>query len=152
MKYIESEKRVRHAAAARRARGFTLIELLVVLVILGLLAGLVGPQVIRYLGDSKTKTAALQIKDLGAALDLYLIDVGNYPGADEGLEALVRQPSGSQSWNGPYLRSGKLPSDPWGRPYSYRYPGQHGDFDLWTDGADGRPGGEGDNKPVTSWD
>jgi general secretion pathway protein G len=135
-----------------QVRGFTLIELLVVLVILGLLAGLVGPQVMRYLGESKTKTAGLQIKDLGAALDLYRIDTGSYPSSAQGLEALVNEPSGAANWNGPYLRSRELPLDPWGREYSYRFPGDHGEFDLWTNGADGRPGGEGDNKPVTSWD
>ena len=138
------------AHGARRARGFTLIELLVVLVILGLLAGLVGPQVMRYLGESKTRTAGLQIQDLSAALDLYRIDVGSYPSTDQGLDALVSQPHGVSSWNGPYLRRRELPLDPWGNPYRYRFPGENNVFDIWTYGADGRPGGEGENQPVTN--
>ncbi|WP_019570495.1 type II secretion system major pseudopilin GspG [Thioalkalivibrio sp. ALE11] len=138
--------------ASSRRKGFTLIELLVVLVILGLLAGLVGPQVMRYLSDSKTQTAQLQIEDLSAALDLYRIDVGSYPSSDQGLEALVREPSGVRNWNGPYLRRNSVPDDPWGNPYNYRQPGEHGGFDLWTYGADNQPGGEGENQEVTSWD
>ena len=132
--------------------GFTLIELLVVLVILGLLAGLVGPQVMRYLGESKTGAAQLQIEDLSAALDLYRIDVGSYPNSQQGLSALVREPQGVRNWNGPYLRRREVPLDPWGNPYHYRFPGEHGTFDLWTYGADGRPGGEGENRMVTNWD
>jgi general secretion pathway protein G len=135
-----------------RRRGFTLIELLVVLVILGLLAGLVGPQVMRYLGESKTSTAELQIGDLGAALDLYRIDLGSYPTSQQGLSALVREPQGARNWNGPYLRRREVPLDPWGNEYQYRSPGEHGAFDLWTYGADGRPGGEGENRMVTNWD
>lgn len=137
---------------ARRRAGFTLIELLVVLVILGLLAGLVGPQVMRYLGDSKTRTAELQIEDLSAALDLYRIDVGSYPSSSQGLEALVSEPQGVRNWNGPYLRRNTVPEDPWGNAYNYRHPGEHGAFDLWTHGADNRPGGEGENQEVTNWD
>jgi general secretion pathway protein G len=142
---------VRDRANRRPVAGFTLIELLVVLVILGLLAGLVGPQVMRYLGESKTKTAALQIKDLSAALDLYRIDIGSYPSTDQGLSSLVDKPGSVANWHGPYVRSNELPQDPWGRDYQYRFPGEHGEFDLWTDGADGRPGGSGDNQDVTSW-
>jgi general secretion pathway protein G len=142
---------VRDRANCRAKAGFTLIELLVVLVILGLLAGLVGPQVMRYLGDSKTKTAALQIKDLSAALDLYRIDIGSYPSTDQGLSSLVEKPGSIANWHGPYVRSNELPQDPWGRDYQYRFPGEHGEFDLWSDGADGRPGGSGDNQDVTSW-
>lgn len=133
------------------ATGFTLIELLVVLVILGLLAGLVGPQVMRYLGDSKTRTAEVQIQELASALDLYRLDVGSYPSGEQGLEALVRQPSGVSRWNGPYLRKRELPEDPWGNAYRYRFPGEHGEFDLWSYGADGRPGGEGESADVGNW-
>lgn len=133
-------------------RGFTLIELLVVLVILGLLAGLVGPQVMRYLGESKTKTARLQIEDLSAGLDLYRLEVGRYPSTEQGLEALVRQPSGVDKWNGPYLRKSELPQDPWGVPYRYQSPGEHGAYDLYTLGADGQPGGDGENQDVASWE
>lgn len=134
-----------------RRRGFTLIELLVVLVILGLLAGLVGPQVMRYVGSSKTDTARLQINDLSAAMDLYRIDVGSYPTTAQGLQALVAQPAGVQRWNGPYLRRNTVPEDPWGRSYHYRFPGEHGAFDIWTYGADGQPGGDGENQMVGSW-
>ncbi|MGM0554346.1 MAG: type II secretion system major pseudopilin GspG [Pseudomonadota bacterium] len=136
---------------ARRRAGFTLIELLVVLVILGLLAGLVGPQVMRYLSDSKTRTAELQIQDLEAALDLYRIDVGRYPNTDQGLQALVREPEGVSNWNGAYLRRNEVPKDPWGNDYHYRSPGEHSAVDIWTYGADGQPGGEGENQPVTNW-
>lgn len=137
---------------SRRRAGFTLIELLVVLVILGLLAGLVGPQVMRYLSDSKTQTAELQIQEIESALDLYRIDVGSYPTTDQGLQALVREPEGVRNWNGSYLRRSQVPPDPWGNPFNYRSPGEHGAVDLWTYGADGQPGGEGENQPVTNWD
>jgi general secretion pathway protein G len=136
----------------RPARGFTLVELLVVLAILGLLAGLVGPQVMKFLGGSKTKTAALQIHDLGATLDLYRLEIGNYPSTDQGLEALVRQPGNAPNWNGPYLKKSDVPKDPWGNEYQYRAPGQNGAFDIWSLGADNRDGGEGEDKDVTSWE
>lgn len=135
-----------------RLRGFTLIELLVVLLILGLLAGLIGPRVMKYVGESKTKTAGLQIQDLGAALDLFVLDVGRYPTSSEGLEALVQQPSGVKSWNGPYLKKNFVPKDPWGMDYHYRYPGENGVYDLYTLGADNREGGTGENKDVVSWE
>ena len=131
----------------RRARGFTLIELLVVLVILGLLAGLVGPQVMKYLGGANTKTAKLQIEDFSTALDAFRLDVGRYPTTSEGLQALVAQPGGIGRWNGPYLRKG-LPTDPWGNPYRYRVPGQNGDYDVYSLGADNAPGGDGKNADV----
>lgn len=110
----------------RRTGGFTLVELLVVLAILGLLAGLVGPQVMKFLGTSKTKTAALQIENLSSTLDLYRLEVGRYPTNEEGLEALVAEPAGLANWNGPYLKNGQVPKDPWGFDYQYRYPGEHG--------------------------
>ena len=135
----------------RRVAGFTLIELLVVLVILGLLAGLVGPQVMRYVGDSRSDTARLQIEDFSAAMDLYRLDVGRYPSTDQGLEALVRQPDGEERWNGPYLRRSEIPEDPWGNDYHYRFPGEHGQFDIWSNGADGQPGGEGENRQIGNW-
>lgn len=148
----EMHMRAAGRRGAVRRRGFTLIELLVVLVILGLLAGLVGPQVMRYLGESKTRTAQVQIQELGSALDLYRLDVGSYPSSDQGLSALVRAPSGVDRWNGPYLRKREVPEDPWGNPYQYRFPGQHGAFDLWSYGADGRPGGDGESADVVSWE
>ncbi|HIE53986.1 MAG TPA: type II secretion system protein GspG [Chromatiaceae bacterium] len=127
--------------------GFTLIELLVVLAILAMLAGLVGPRVMDALGSSKSKAARVQIEDLSAALDMYRLDVGNYP---QSLNALV-EPAGD-NWNGPYLKKKKVPKDPWGNDYQYRFPGEHGDFDLLSWGADGQPGGEGDNKDIVSWE
>ncbi|NKN32656.1 type II secretion system major pseudopilin GspG [Marichromatium bheemlicum] len=132
--------------------GFTLIELLVVLAILGLLAGVVGPQVMKFLDSSKSKTAKLQIDNLAATLDLYRLEVGRYPSTSEGLEALVRNTAGLDSWNGPYLTQGGVPTDPWGNPYHYRFPGEHGGFDLWTFGADNREGGEGEGADLHSWD
>ncbi len=133
------------------AGGFTLIELLVVLVILGLLAGVVGPQVMKYVGSSKTKTARLQIEDLAASLDLYRLEVGNYPTAEQGLEALVIPPVEAINWNGPYLKKKVVPKDPWGFAYSYRSPGEHGEFDLFSLGADNTEGGQGENQDVLGW-
>jgi general secretion pathway protein G len=136
----------------RGDRGFSLIELLVVLAILGLLAGLVGPQVMKFLGGSKTKTARLQIEDFGAALDLYRLEVGRYPSGSEGLAALVDQPSGASNWNGPYLKKRQIPKDPWGNEYQYRSPGEHGDYDLYTLGSDNAEGGDGEARDVVSWE
>ncbi len=131
--------------------GFTLIELLVVLVILGLLAGLVGPQVINYLGGAKSDSTQLQIRDLVASLDLYRLDVGRYPSTEEGLQALVEAPPGVSNWNGPYLRKKQVPKDSWGNEYHYRAPGEHGSFDLYSLGADNAEGGEDENKDLVSW-
>lgn len=133
-------------------RGFSLIELLVVLVILGLLAGLVAPRVMKYVGESKTKTARLQIEDMGAALDLYSLEVGRYPTTEEGLSALVEQPADATGWHGPYLKKKKIPKDPWQREYVYQSPGEHGAYDLYSLGADDAPGGEGDNRDIVSWE
>jgi len=134
-----------------RQAGFTLIELLVVLVILGLLAGLIGPQVLSYLGGAKTKTAHLQIEQLSAALDLYRLDNQGYPSTEQGLKSLVQAPAGSNSWHGPYVAKGEIPLDPWGNPYFYRQPGQHGTYDLYSLGSDGREGGEGEAEDVKNW-
>jgi general secretion pathway protein G len=134
-----------------RENGFTLIELLVVLVILGLLAGLVGPQVLRYLGGAKSDTAKLQIEELGAGLDLYHLETGNYPTTEQGLAALVEQPVGTSNWNGPYLKKRTIPKDPWGNDYHYRSPGENGMYDLYSLGQDNMEGGEGDAADVVSW-
>lgn len=139
-------------ARHRPARGFTLIELLVVLAILAMLAGLVGPQVLNQLGGAKSKTASVQIRDLEQALEMYKLDVGRFPSSDMGLEALVRAPSGVRGWNGPYLKGSKVPEDPWGNPYEYRMPGQHGAYDLLSYGANGAPGGTGEDVDVTNWE
>ncbi len=133
-----------------RQRGFSLIELIVVLVILGLLATIVGPKVIERLSKGKTEIAKIQLARLDGALGLYRFDVGRYPSTAEGLEALIDNP-GMDNWSGPYLDKSTLPKDPWGHEYQYRSPGLHGDFDLFSYGADGIEGGEGDNADVTSW-
>jgi general secretion pathway protein G len=135
----------------RDSRGFTLIEMIVVVIILGLLAGLVGPRLFGRVGQSKQVAARAQIELLGAALDQYSLDVGTYPPASSGLESLVRNPN-VQGWNGPYLKKNQIPLDPWGNPYHYKCcPGDNGEYDLWSDGADGKPGGEGENADVASW-
>jgi len=133
------------------SRGFSLIELIVVLVILGLLATVVGPRVMQRLSQGKTEIAKLQIDQLDGALGLFRFDVGRYPTTAESLQALVDNPSGVQNWSGPYLDKKSLPKDPWGREYQYRSPGQNGDYDLWSYGADGVEGGEGENMDVVSW-
>ena len=133
-------------------RGFTLIELLVVVIILGLLVGLVGPRLLGRVGQSKTAAARAQVELLGASLDQYKLDIGSYPSSAQGLDALVKNP-GSDRWAGPYLKKSSVPKDPWGNPYQYACcPGQHGDYDLWTYGADNAPGGDGENADVTSWE
>jgi general secretion pathway protein G len=133
-------------------RGFSLIELLVVIIILGLIAGLVGPRLFGRVGQSKQAAARAQIELFGSALDQYRLDVGAYPGSAVGLQALVQNPN-LASWNGPYLKKPMVPLDPWGRPYLYKCcPGDHNDYDLWTLGADGAPGGDGENSDVTSWE
>ena len=135
------------------ARGFTLIEILVVIVVITVLATLVAPNVFRHVGTAKESTARSQIEMLGAALDAYRLDVGRYPSTTEGLEALMTQPSGTQSWRGPYLRK-KVPVDPWGNAYVYRSPGQvnPGMYDLLSYGSDAREGGEGEAADVRSWE
>lgn len=131
--------------------GFTLVELLVVLVILVLLASLVGPRVIGYLGSSRTKAAKVQVEGLSSALELFKLDTGRYPTSSEGLKALVQAPSGVSAWNGPYLTKREVPNDPWGRPYNYRVPGQNGGaFDIFSLGADNQQGGTGENEDVTN--
>ena len=134
-----------------RESGFTLIELLVVLIILGLLSGLVGPRVMKHFGESKVKTAKLQVEELAAALDMYKLDNDNYPTSTQGLKALVEEPPNAVGWNGPYLRKNFVPKDPWNREYQYRYPGEHGEFDIFSFGADNAEGGEKDNRDVVSW-
>ena len=144
---------MKHAVALKKSSeaGFTLVELLVVLAILGLLAAVATPQVMRYLGKAKTDTAKLQIHSLSATLDLYRIDVGRYPTQEEGLQVLVAPPADAASWNGPYVKKADMLRDPWGTPYVYRVPGQHGDYDLFTLGADKAEGGTGEAQDVTSW-
>ena len=132
--------------------GFTLIELLVVLAIIGLLAGLVGPQVMKHLGGSKTKATKVQIESLAGALDMYRMDAGRYPSTEEGLKALVEKPANARAWNGPYLRKNNVPQDPWMYDYHYVSPGEHGRFDLYSLGGDNAPSGDGEDQDVNSWE
>ncbi|CAD6878810.1 general secretion pathway protein G [Methylomonas albis] len=135
-----------------RHGGFTLLELLVVLGIIAMLAGIVGPQVMKHMGASKTKAARVQIEDLAASLDMYKLDEGRYPTAQQGLAALVERPADAKRWNGPYLRKDKIPQDPWNQDYHYVFPGQHGKFDLFSFGADEKEGGEGEDQDINSWE
>ena len=136
----------------RRAEsGFTLLELLVVLAIMGMLAAIIAPQVIKYLGTSRTQTAKVQIQNVMSALELFRLDVGRYPTQQEGLESLVVAPPTSPNWNGPYLKKDSALKDPWGTPYVYQIPGQHGEIDVFTLGQDKAPGGTGEAQDVGSW-
>ncbi|KQP12647.1 type II secretion system major pseudopilin GspG [Pseudorhodoferax sp. Leaf267] len=134
----------------RRAAGFTLLELLVVMVIIGLLAAYVAPRYFSQVGKSEVRAAQAQISALTSALNTYRLDVGHYPTDDQGLAALTARPAGVAKWDGPYLQKG-VPADPWGRPYLYKSPGTHGEFDLYSHGKDGQAGGTGDAADVTSW-
>ena len=134
----------------RRTSGFTLLELLVVMVIIGLLAGFVGPRFFAQIGKSEVKTARAQIDALEKALDQYRLDVGRYPTTDQGLGALQERPGGEQRWAGPYLKKA-VPLDPWSRAYVYRSPGEHGEYDLLSYASDGRPGGTGEAEDITNW-
>jgi general secretion pathway protein G len=137
---------------SKHSSGFTLIELLVVLAILGMIVGLVGPRVMKHLGSAKSDTAKLQIGDLGVALDLFYLENGRYPRTEEGLVALVQKPAELDNWNGPYLKKNNIPKDPWQHEYQYQSPGQNGDYDLYSYGADNAPGGEKENRDIVSWE
>lgn len=131
-------------------RGFTLLELLVVMVIIGLLAAYVGPKYFSQVGKSEVKMAQAQIDSLEKALHQYRLDVGSYPTTEQGLNALMTRPGNEPKWQGPYL--GKMPPpDPWGRPYQYKYPGERAEFDLFSLGKDGQPGGTGEAADITNW-
>lgn len=130
--------------------GFTLVELLVVMVILVLLASLVTPRILQYVGSSRTKAAQVQIESFATALELFKLDIDRYPTTGEGLSALVKPIAGATGWNGPYLKNGILPLDPWGGAYVYRSPGQRGQFEIWSYGADKQPGGTGEAQDVHS--
>ncbi len=147
------EQQARQTQARRRGRqgGFTLVELLVVLAILALIMTVVTPQVIKYLGKAQSDAAGIAVEKLSGTLDLYRIEVGDYPSDAMGLDALIEQPPDAERWNGPYVKKAKQLIDPWGRPYLYRYPGEHGEFDIYSLGKDGQEGGEGEDRDLTSW-
>jgi general secretion pathway protein G len=133
----------------RRAnRGFTLLELVMVLVIIGVILAMVGPRVFNSLGRASSERAKVQIEQIGSALELYKLDTGRYPTTQEGLNSLISAPSGVANWNGPYLKDAKYLKDPWSRDFVYRSPAEKGGFDLVSLGADGKEGGEGENKDV----
>ena len=123
--------------------GFTLVEMLVVITIIGLIMALVGPRVLNYLSESKVKTARIQIESFTQALDLFYLDNGRYPTSSEGLSALVQRPGNAGSWNGPYIKTATVPTDPWGRAYVYRSPADHGPYEISSYGSTGQPGGTG---------
>lgn len=130
--------------------GFTLLELLVVMVIIGLLAAYVAPRYFSQVGKSEVRSAQAQVAALRNALDTYRLDMGQYPTTEQGLAALTTRPENATKWNGPYLQKA-APPDPWDRPYLYKSPGEHGEFDLSSHGKDGQPGGTGDNVDIVSW-
>ena len=135
-----------------KERGFTLLELLVVLAILGLLIGLVAPAVMRQFGAAKEKIAQQSVERLATVLDMYKLDVGSYPTTDQGLQALITQPSGVAHWSGPYLKGDKLPQDPWGHPFAYRSPSERPghEFDLYSLGPKGQATGPQDASAIAS--
>lgn len=149
MSFGERARSVRSTMSSEA--GFTLVEMLVVITIIGLIMGLVGPRVLGYLSDSKAKTARIQIQGFASALDLFYLDNGRYPTAAEGLRVLGQKPEGATAWHGPYLSGNDVPPDPWGRPYVYRFPGQHGVYDIVSLGPNGRDGDSAAGENVTSW-
>lgn len=142
--------RIKRSEKKRNEEGFTLIELLVVMIIIGLLAAFVGPGLFSTLSKSKIRAAKAQIELFSTALDAFRLDVGRYPDDDEGLQALLSDPGDLEGWNGPYLRK-EVPLDPWRRQYQYQSPGEHGDYDLISYGADGSAGGEKEDQDIASW-
>ena len=145
---LHSERQLRRR---RRSRGYTLVELLIVITILAGISAIAIPTYLNYLEKSRIKTAGIQIDRLGAILDTYLLDVGRYPTQAEGLDALVTAPPGVDRWAGPYLTKKESLIDPWGTPFQYRSPGEHGKYDLYSLGADGAEGGDDENADITSW-
>jgi general secretion pathway protein G len=156
---LKLEKRL-HWLSSWRARGegrrnegqegFTLVEMLVVITIIGLIMGLIGPRVLNYLSESKVKAAKIQLQSFGSALDLFYLDAGRFPATAEGLTALVQRTPGVAGWNGPYLKGGNVPTDPWNNPYVYRSPGEHGPYEIMSYGADGQEGGSGNAADIST--
>jgi general secretion pathway protein G len=147
-------KRYRRRQAARRRRreaGMTLLELLVVITVLGLLTAAVGTVALNYLGRAKTETTQLRINQVESGLDLFRLDMGRYPTDAEGLQALVQAPANAEKWQGPYLKKAEAIEDAWGNPFLYSSPGQDGEVDIYSLGADQADGGDGEDQDVTSW-
>ena len=149
-----ARSRVTHAQRALDRRyasqqGFTLVEMLVVITIIGLIMGLIGPRVLNYLSESRVKAAKIQLQSFASALDLFCLDAGRFPSTAEGLAALVQRTPGVSAWNGPYLKGGAVPSDPWSHAYVYRAPGEHGPYDIVSYGSDGQEGGSGNAADIS---
>jgi general secretion pathway protein G len=136
----------------KKGNGFTLIELLIVMVVIGLLAALVVPKYIGKVGESRQITTKAQIELLSTALEMYRLDTGKYPPQGEGLKALINKSGEVNNWKGPYLKKNVIPKDPWGAEYVYKHPGEHGDYDILSYGADGNEGGTDEDADVVSWE
>src|SRR5450631_158452 len=143
---------LQHIMSRTRLLGMTLIEILVVLVLIGVVMGIVGGNFIGQGENAKRKAAKIEIEQIGQTLDLFKLEVGRYPTSQEGLQALLSAPAGVNNWNGPYWKKDTLPKDPWGNEYKYASPGQHGAYDIVSLGADGKEGGDGANKDISSWE
>jgi general secretion pathway protein G len=151
MTHIEAKKgKIRSRSRKDGERGFTLVEILVVITIIALIMSLVGPRVLNYLTESKVKAAKIQMQSFSSALDLLYLDTGRYPSSAEGLAVLVKPTSAMAGWNGPYLKGGNLPNDPWGKPYLYRSPTERAKYEIMSYGADGQEGGTGTAADITS--
>ena len=152
MAHIETPQRKTKQGRSQRSRehGFTLVEILVVITIIALIMSLVGPRVLNYLTESKVKAAKIQMQSFSSALDLLYLDTGRYPSSAEGLNTLVKPTSAMAGWNGPYLKGGSVPNDPWGKPYVYRSPAERSKFEIMSYGADGQEGGTGTAADITS--
>jgi len=152
MAHIEAHQRKIKQSRSHdnRERGFTLVEMLVVITIIALIMSLVGPRVLNYLSESKVKAAKIQMQSFSSALDLLYLDTGRYPSSAEGLTTLVKPTSAMRGWNGPYLKGGNVPNDPWGKPYVYRSPGERSKYEITSYGADGQEGGTGTAADITT--